>query len=129
MRGAHITRCRAVMLAGVLLLGPLLPLAGAQAESAPWPSILPSSTQTSEGPWLGDFVEAVLVYGAILLVGCTLGGGLLLGGIAAFERWCDRRKEGADRHRVRGERPLAGCGTESPEGDPRKESFSNLVGR
>jgi hypothetical protein len=82
------------MLARILLLGPLMPFTCAQAKSASDVPVLLSSYQTSEALWSGDFLGSIPFYGAILLLGSSLGSALLLGGITAIERWRDRRREG-----------------------------------
>jgi hypothetical protein len=89
----HIKRVRVAVFAAVMLLGPLMPIARAQLESAPHASSLPL-TRASEMAWLLEGVVAeVLLSEAMVLLACALAWGLLVFGIEAFDLWCERRKE------------------------------------
>lgn len=93
MRWAHVTCLCAVMLAGVVLFGPLMSIARAQAPPAPVVRNVPRSDQPSLVLILDDAVAEILVSEAIVLLLSTLGSGLLLGGVAAIDVWRERRDE------------------------------------
>jgi hypothetical protein len=93
MRWAHVTCLCAVMLAGVVLIGPLMSIARAQAAPGPVVRNVPGSDQPSLVLILDDAVAEILVSEAIVLLLSTLGSGLLLGGVAAMDLWRERRDE------------------------------------
>jgi hypothetical protein len=93
MRWAHVTCLCAVMLAGVVLIGPLMSIARAQAAPAPVVRNVPGSDQPSLVLILDDAVAEILVSEAIVLLLSTLGSGLLLGGVAAMDLGRERRDE------------------------------------
>jgi hypothetical protein len=92
MRLDHSTRVRVAMVAAVLLLGVMTPIASTQPDFVLQASSLPPA-QTSAVAWLADDVAAILVSEGMVLLACALWCGLLLGGVKAFERWHDRRAE------------------------------------
>lgn len=100
MRWDHIKRCGGIALAAVMLLGPLMPNARAQLESAPRASSLPL-TQASQLVWLEDAIGEVLFSEAMVLLVCALWFGLLVVGAEAFDVWRERRAEWGARLQTR----------------------------
>ena len=92
MRWNHITRVRAAMLAGVLLFGPRMPIAWAQAESTPRAALLSPSAQASARLLLDDGVADVVVSEVIVLLVGIVGCGLLVGGMETLDLWRERRE-------------------------------------
>ncbi len=92
MRSDALTLLRVTLLAAVVLLGPLMPMAGAQTASSIETTLSP---QAAEPPVvLGDDGRAeVLVSETILLLVSLLGCGLLIAGLEALEVWRERRVE------------------------------------
>ena len=85
-------RVRVALCAVALLLGPLTPIASAQANSALHASSLPLA-QTAAAGWLADGVAEILVSEGMVLLVCALWCGLLVVGMEAFDLWRDRRAE------------------------------------
>ena len=92
---AYIGRVPVALLAVVVLLGPLIPIAWAETESSSRTSSPPPGAQRSEVPWFDRSVAETLFAEAIVLLVSALGCGLLLVGIEAFDRWRGRRAERA----------------------------------
>ena len=92
MRFYRITRAREALLAFVVLLGPLVPNASVEADSAPHASSLPLA-QTSAVGWFSDGVAEILVSEGMVFLVCALWCGMLVAGMEAFDLWRERREE------------------------------------
>ncbi len=103
MRWNHIGRVGALILSVALLFGPLMPVTWARAKSAPMASVLTPSAQTPDVLWLDGDLAEILLSEAIVLLGCALACGLVVGGMEALDRWRERRtKKKGPRTRVPG---------------------------
>jgi hypothetical protein len=92
MRSDAIMLLRVSLLAGVVLLGPMMPIAGAQTASVIEAALFPPALEPPVV--LGDDGRAeVLVSEAILLLVSLLGCGVLISGLEALEVQRERRAE------------------------------------
>ena len=93
MRSHRIPRLGAAGLAGIVLLGFLMPITAVQAASTPRAALLPPSAQPPVVLGYDDGVAEVRVAEAILLLVSILGCGLLVLGLEALDLWRERRAE------------------------------------
>lgn len=83
----------AIVLGGAMLLGLLTPIAWAQPESTPDVHVDSRPARPSVMLVFDDGTAEVLVSEVVVGLGGILGGGLLLGGLAASDLWHDRRDD------------------------------------
>jgi len=105
MRRHPITCLRAAVLVAVVLLGPLLPIAGVQASGL-GAARLPPSAQPPVVLGLDDGLAEVLVSETLVLLVGSLGCGLLVVGLEVLDLCLERRQErNGPRMRVPGSTP------------------------
>ncbi len=93
MRSHGILGLLPAILIGVALLGPLLPVAGAQAASVPRVGLVPASAEPPVVLGVDDSRAEVLVSEALVLLLSILECGVLVLGLEVIDLWRERRAE------------------------------------